>query len=405
MKTEATRALAMIEAQQWLIDDGWLETFKAIAQRENDLESFKANKEIQQLEHDPCAFMTTHEGVIEGTSAIKRGNYAVIPVIGPIFPRANLFTMISGGVSIEMLAKDTQAVVNAGLKPVIYFSSPGGVVEGVSDYGHMLAKSNSIAFVSGNCTSAAYWLASQCSTILTSDTGILGNIGVKGPNPKGEDDSLVSDNAPNKKMNAGMVKGIINDIEGVFLQAVASGRNTSVEDVRENFGRGGVFVGQKAVDARLADGVTTLEALLTISANQASEIYGKPTMTQEKDNAAELAAMQEQLEAANARAEAAETELAAVKGEDKSAEERQRIEAILASAPDKPKAAMSLAMKTNLPVEAATAALADMPVERAESALTAAMENTNPNVSDEVEESSDDDVSASWDAVIKGVAA
>lgn len=398
----------MIQAQQWLINDDWLETIMTIAARENDIDSFLANKELLSELNDPTALLASHDGVIAGTSAVKRDNWAIIPVMGPIFPRANMFTQISGGASIEMIARDTRVAMDNGLDPVLYISSPGGVVEGVSDYGKMLADTNAVAFVSGNCTSAAYWLASQCQSIMISDTAVMGNIGVKGPNPKGDDDSIVSDNAPNKKMTAGMVKGMVNDIETVFLQAVADGRGTTVDDVKENFGKGGVFVGKKAVDARLADGVTTLEALLTLSANQARETYRKPEMAmtqEEKDaHAAELSAMQAKIDAANTKAETAEQALEAAGS--KETEERARISAIIAAAPDKPQAAMTMAMKTSLSVEDATAALADMPVETKQSndPLKAAMDGTNPDVSDDANGDNDDtesqaSIDASWDDI------
>lgn len=413
MKKKASRVLAAIDAQQWLISDEWMETFRAIAERENDLDAFLLNKELSAEMNDVSALLTTHDGHIEGTSAVKRGNTAVIPIIGPIFPRANIMTNISGGTSVEMIARDTQIAKSKGLDVLLYVSSPGGAVEGISEYAQMIAGLDAVAYVSGYCTSAAYWIASQCSSIIVGDTAVVGNIGVKSGRPTGDDDSVVSDNAPNKIMTEKSVKGIVNDIESVFLSAVASGRNTTVEDVAQNFGKGGVFVGQKAVDARLADGVSTLEALLNLSANQARETYRKPEMAmtqEEKDqHAQELAALQAKLDAETARADKAEAD--AQTSEDAPTAERQRINAILASAPDKPKAAMSIAMNTSLSVEEATAALAGMQAETAEQTadpLQAAMNGTNPSISDDGtsdEPSEEAQVASSWDSIIKGVAA
>lgn len=409
IKKKASRVLAMIEAQQWLISEEWLQTIATIASRENDLDSFRANKALLTELNDPAALLTSHDGVIAGTNSLKRDNWAIIPVMGPIFPRANMFTEMSGGASIEMIARDTRIAISKGLDPLLYISSPGGVVEGVSEYGQMLAGTNAIAFVSGNCTSAAYWLASQCQSIMVSDTAVIGNIGVKGPNPKsGDDDSIISEHAPNKKLTAGMVKGIVNDIEAVFLQAVASGRGTTVDDVKANFGKGGVFVGEKAVYARLADGVTTLEALLSISANQARTTQMAMTEEEIQAHAATVATLQAQLDAANTKAATAE---AALKDEPEQAE-RMRICAIIESAPDKPIAAMTMAMKTSLNAEEAISALASMPVEAAMSTndpLAAAMGGTNPLVGDDAAGDQDNNesqaaIDASWDA-ISGAAA
>lgn len=402
-KKPANRVLSYVKSQQWLINDEYLQAIIEIAARENDFDAFLTNKELLNELNDPACLLTSHEGLVRGTAnTIKRDNWAVIPVMGPIFPRANMFTQISGGASVEMMARDTQIAIDQGLDPVLYISSPGGAVEGVSEFGQMLAGTNAIAYVAGNCTSAAYWLASQCQSIVVSDTAVVGNIGVKAQKPIGRSDSIVSDNAPNKEATPKMVKGIVNDIETVFLAAVASGRNTTVDDVKENFGKGGVFVGEKAVHARLADGVSTLEATLKLSANQVAKNYGKPEMaiTQaEKDaHAAEVAALQAKLDNAQAEARAASE-----KADAKAISERERISAIIASAPDKPIAAMTMAMKTDLSVEAATAALKDMPVEKKESTndpLNAAMSGTNPIISDDQDPVDDDPqsaIDASWD--------
>ena len=47
----------------------------------------------------------------------------------------------------------------------------------------------------------------------------------------------------------------------MFVQNVARNRGTTAEDVKMNFGKGGVFIGENAVAARLADGVMSLDEL------------------------------------------------------------------------------------------------------------------------------------------------
>ena len=60
---------------------------------------------------------------------------AVIPMIGVIAKRMNLFTQISGGVSTELLGRDIQgALKDPNVNSIlIEIESPGGVVDGVSD--------------------------------------------------------------------------------------------------------------------------------------------------------------------------------------------------------------------------------------------------------------------------------
>jgi ClpP class serine protease len=51
----------------------------------------------------------------------------------------------------------------------------------------------------------------------------------------------------------------LNSLAEVFIDAVARNRGTTAEDVKQNFGQGGVFIGDKAVAANLADGVMSLD--------------------------------------------------------------------------------------------------------------------------------------------------
>ena len=58
-----------------------------------------------------------------------------------------------------------------------------------------------------------------------------------------------------------LIKKELNDLAEVFVQNVARNRGTTAEDVKMNFGKGGVFIGENAVAARLADGVMSLDEL------------------------------------------------------------------------------------------------------------------------------------------------
>ena len=67
--------------------------------------------------------MTTRDGV------------ARIPVEGPIFRRANLFTEVSGAVSTAQLAKDFETACNdATVHSVLFvFDTPGGEASGIHE--------------------------------------------------------------------------------------------------------------------------------------------------------------------------------------------------------------------------------------------------------------------------------
>jgi hypothetical protein len=58
------------------------------------------------------------------------------------------------------------------------------------------------------------------------------------------------------------VQGVIDAMAQVFVEAVARNRGVATETVLNNFGKGGTFVGQMAIEAGLADSIGTFEGTL-----------------------------------------------------------------------------------------------------------------------------------------------
>ena len=243
----------------WAIMPEMLETIEAIANRETSPEAVA--KELGRPLHNT-------------RSVELRGDVAVIPVSGPIFPKANLMTEISGATSIQMLALDfNQALNNPNVKSIVLdMSSPGGQVSGINEFAGMVkaAGKHVTAYIGDLAASACYWIASQASEIVIEPTGLAGNIGVVlGYRLSEKDDpnkELVSSRAPDKRPDLNTEHGLsvlqsrIDSIEDVFLTTVASGRGMSVDDVAAI--RGQVLVGQAAVDAGLADKLGSLESVI-----------------------------------------------------------------------------------------------------------------------------------------------
>jgi hypothetical protein len=210
----------------------------------------------------------------------------VIPVVGPLFRYANLFTEISGATSFERLARDIgMAMENPDVERVILdINSPGGEVDGASETAALIASFRGVkpmtSYVSHLGTSAAYWLASAADEVWVADTGLLGNIGavlgvvdrsaqdekrgirrmefVSSVSPDKRVDPFSSDESEATKAKA-KLQGLVDRLGMVFVGAVAGYRGMSENDVVSL--RGGILVGQDAVTAGLADGVGTLEGL------------------------------------------------------------------------------------------------------------------------------------------------
>jgi len=206
-------------------------------------------------------------------SVVMRGNVAIVPVSGPIFPKANLFTEVSGATSIEMLALDYQkALSDPQVKSIVFdASTPGGQVSGINEFANMAKAANkkTIAYVGDVAASAGYWIVSQCDEIVIDATAMVGNIGVVVGYKTSKDDSareLVSSRAPDKrpdlstKEGQAVIQTQIDAVEDVFLNAVATGRGMTVDAVAAI--RGQVLIGQAAVDAGLADKLGSLESVI-----------------------------------------------------------------------------------------------------------------------------------------------
>jgi ClpP class serine protease len=260
--TSHARILRAITADRWAIQSDALERIVAIAQGLNDSPESVAAKIGRPLDNT--------------RTVARRGDVAIVPVSGPIFRYANLFTDVSGATSIETLARDFRtAVDDPSVKSVVLeIDSPGGQVAGVSEFAEQVraaaALKHVIAYVSDLGASAAYWIASAASEIVARDTARLGAIGVVLRAVGGNKDEIkfISSQSPNKHAppdsdaGRGQYQAEVDKLADVFIAAVAEYRGVSVEAVTHDFGRGGVLVGQEAVNAGLADRLGSLESVI-----------------------------------------------------------------------------------------------------------------------------------------------
>ncbi|MEO6080641.1 MAG: S49 family peptidase [Steroidobacteraceae bacterium] len=256
------RAKAWLAAQQWAITP----------------EAFQTIVEIGSRQHEPdfdAVLARQGELLTRGLDAQLRGDTAIIEVVGPIFRYASMFSRISGATSVEQLAYELQAALDSPRvkQVVLAIDSPGGAVTGISDFAKLLrgARKPVVAFVGGSAASAGYWIASAAPWVVVSDTALLGSIGVVSMLRVDADVNvleIVSSQSPNKrpdlKSDAGraVVQGVVDQLAGVFISAVAIYRNTTPDRVIADFGGGSVLVGRAAVAADMADEVGTLEGLL-----------------------------------------------------------------------------------------------------------------------------------------------
>lgn len=216
--------------------------------------------------------------------ATIRDGVAIVPVIGPIFPRSNIMTVLSGATAISTLAKDFQVALDSDSVHTIILNmdTPGGEITGVSEFAQMVysarAKKDIVTYVYGWGASAGYWIGSASKEIVVADTAEVGSIGVvagyvddrEAMKKRGlEEIEIVSSQSPNKRLDPKTAEGrdqiqtTVDQLAGVFISAVTKHRGIQEDEVLQNFGRGGMVVASRAVQLGMADKIGGLEGIIS----------------------------------------------------------------------------------------------------------------------------------------------
>jgi signal peptide peptidase SppA len=350
------RAFVYAADRPWAITEAGLRQILEIAERTNP---------------SPEAVAAKLGRPLENTRTVEvRDGVAVIPVTGPIFRYANLFTEISGATSIEVLARDfSQALEDPGVRAIVLnVNSPGGEADGVNELSRMIYEARGrkfiVAYVGGLGASGAYWLASAADQIVAEESALLGSVGVVATfRDTRERDAkagvvtyeIVSSQSPLKRPDPatdagrGQIQQIVDAQAEILVNAVARNRGVSPERVLSDFGQGNLLPAAQAVRAGMADRLGTFESVVSALAAQFSKSKGVIRMDEPVSTAA-----------AEPNARLAE---------------RERIAAILNSpeAEGREKLARAIALESDLDSEAARKLLAVSPATSAPTGFHAAM--------------------------------
>lgn len=203
-----------------------------------------------------------------------RDGVAVIGIDGPIFRQADWFIRWFGGIATADLARQIQTALDdpAVTSLLMVVDSPGGEATGIGELSDTIFQAREKkpvwAYVEGYGASAAYHLASAASRILVDPESRLGSIGtVLGvPDPTKRPRytiEFVSSQSPDKRPDVTTDAGrqtmqtLVDDMTEVFINRVA--RNRGITPAQVMAPRGGLLVGQKAIDAHLADAFASEE--------------------------------------------------------------------------------------------------------------------------------------------------
>jgi signal peptide peptidase SppA len=211
-----------------------------------------------------------------------RNGVATIPIRGPLFRYANLFVRVSGATSYELVARDfRQALEHPQVGAILLaVDSPGGDVNGCQELAELIYQARGrkpvVAHVSGPGASGAYWIASAADEVVCGETAILGSIGVRMTFVDTKEMErkegirvidIVASQSPRKVVDPAepdgraAVQEVVDQLAQVMVEAIARNRGIPVEQLLADYGQGWVLVGQRAVEAGLADRIATYEEL------------------------------------------------------------------------------------------------------------------------------------------------
>lgn len=324
---------------------------------------------------------------------------AIIGVHGSLVNRGAWLGSYSGmtsyeGIRHQLASAGRDSSINSVLLDV---DSPGGEAVGAFETGEDVRKLNAIkpvaAFVNGLCCSAAYAIASGAGRIEASSTSLLGSIGVvmmhvdqskrmhdMGVKPTFifAGDHKVDGNPfePLSKEVKSALQAEVDKFYGMFVDHVAAGRKgLSAKAIRAQ--QASTFIGNDAVEQRLADSIGTFETMLTgmqrrSTSKRTMKMEDQNMITQAQHetlinaaaNAARLeatAAVTATLTAEHTSALAAATATARAEGANA---ERERLSAILAlpEAQGRQAAALHMAMTTGMTADQVKPVLAGLPL-------------------------------------------
>ncbi len=219
--------------------------------------------------------------------SVLPGGVALLPVEGVLAKKMNLFMDVSGGTSMQLLARDLRQALGDPVvgSVILMIDSPGGTVDGTQEVSRAVLDARAgdkpvVAWVDGLMASAAYWIGSAADAVFVgADTDQVGSIGVAAQHVDysrrqemmgvkvtdiyaGKYKRIASQNAPLSEEGRSTLQDHVDYLYSLFVETVAQHRGVSAEQVVSDMADGRIFVGRQAMQAGLVDGASTLDALV-----------------------------------------------------------------------------------------------------------------------------------------------
>lgn len=235
---------------------------------------------LSALMAQACASFRGHPVAGHLAYGTGRGT-SVIPIQGVITPRGNF-----GGTSIgRIVGQFRWALADRSISAIVFdIDSPGGDVTGIPELADEIFRARgqkkTISVVNTAAEAGAYWLASAAKELVVAPSGCLGAIGIVSAH---EDNSVALEKSglrislisagkyktdgnpyePLSDSGRADMQGKVNAFHNMFVDAVALGRGVSTAAVRGGFGQGRSVLASRAVAMGMADGIETLDQVIT----------------------------------------------------------------------------------------------------------------------------------------------
>lgn len=255
------------------------ESLKLYIEHKNKMQEGAKLLSTEKIQEMKTAAADFGQGEVPRGYSVEDG-IAYIPISGPLMPKRDFcsvlfdveMTTYSEIINSIALAESDDSVESV----VFNISSPGGSTVGLGRTAEKIKNMTkpNIAMVGDLAASAAYWLASQSNSIVAEHAAVqIGSIGVycEVVDTTAQDKSVGivrkafrSANAPMKNIDPFTRDGEdelvkrITELESVFFDYIASGRQTTVENIKENYGKGGVLIARDALNNGMIDAIEAI---------------------------------------------------------------------------------------------------------------------------------------------------
>lgn len=273
MHKNYSNIMDMITSSVWLITPDSLQNILSIMDRK---------MQGEELSEEQLLDFGRQQAAIEEEQGPGVG---VLNISGPIFPKANMMTQMSGATSIQQLQSDLRSMLanDQVTSIMLNIDSPGGVSDLIMELGDEIFAARGIkpiaAVANTTAASAAYWLGSQAEKFYVTPSGMVGSVGVytvhqdqSGKQEKeGINTTLISAGKYKVEGNPfgplsddakSHMQDRVNETYGEFVSAVARGRGTTEDVVKEAYGDGRTYRAKTAHAMGMVDGIATYDEVV-----------------------------------------------------------------------------------------------------------------------------------------------